>query len=149
MKKGIAISGIYAWIALLLCFIYIGGRNRTEISPGIGMLSCSIEPVVPISDIETESIDCVSTLSCPIENTLRTRRESNRLATLTASLTLQEALGRTACADASQRMVRTQNATQGEQNNSTPCPNNDVERTVSSIRFNTGYYIYHRCQMRC
>lgn len=149
MKKGATISGIYMWIALLLCMVYM--RGQAIISSDSDMLQDSTtESVALMGSSEAEHNEYASMLTAPLDHTQEAKRESNRWATPGTSVSLQGMSGRSITAsNALQRIVRTHSAAQEEQAHSIQHYIFGVEQAILAKRFHTGYYIYHRCQMRC
>ena len=147
MKRSRFTSSIYIWVVvLLLSIIYIG--RDSQYRTGSDMLAGSIASTSQVNNSQHQ--ESAALLDMPDDNSLETRRESNRWATPTTSPRLQYATIRTAgAADAMQRSMRTQNAIQNHLGSSTLPHHHEIERAISSKRFHIGYYLYQRCQMRC
>ncbi len=148
MKKGAAISGVYVWIALLLCIVYM--RGQAMISSDSDLLQGTTESGILMDCNGTEHCEYASMLTAPLDHTQEAKRESNRWATPGTSTSLQGISGRSITAsNLLQRVVRTHSAAQEEQEHSILHQTFDTEQAVFAKRFHSGYYIYHRCQMRC
>lgn len=149
MSRSIVKLGIYIWVALLSCLLNIGieGRANTTVAPYTQPYGTP--RTIQSTDHKAQYSEYSSVLESPTDNILEAKRASNRLATPTATITLQGARRTASIIDVLQRIVRAQSVAQGEQSNYILCQSNTVLQTISSKRFLTGYYIYHRCQMRC
>ncbi len=135
----------FRWIAciatlLLLCIV---GSDR----PGMGA-----EPA-PLTASQctfvAEETAGGAVLTDPVSDTFTHLRETNRWGLSSNMLHVRVASGRTlSFSNLSQRIARMALASlcghaTTEQLNGSQC------HTIASIRFHIGYFIYHRCQMRC
>lgn len=149
MSRSIVKLGIYIWVALLSCLLNIGIEGRAHATATPHIKPYGTQRTIQTTDHEVQCSEYTSVLESPTDNILEAKRASNRFATPTATIMLQGARRTASIIDALQRIVRTQSVAQGEQSNYILCQSNTVLQTISSKRFLTGYYIYHRCQMRC
>ncbi len=149
MDRSIVKSGIYIWVALLSCLLNLGMGSRASATPPPEVQPYDTQRAIQTTGHEAQCSEYIPILESPIDNILEAKRASNRLATPTATIMLQGARRPTSIIDALQRIVRSQSMAQGEQSNSILYQSRTVVQTISSKRFHTGYFIYHRCQMRC
>ncbi len=147
MKKGAAISGVYIWIALLLCIVYM--RGQAMISSDSDLLQGTTESGILMDCNGTEHCEYASMLTAPLDHTQEAKRESNRWATPGTSTSLQGMSGRSITACNALQRVRTLSTAQEEQEQCIQHCTSATEQVVFAKRFHTGYYLYHRCQMRC
>ena len=145
MLRSIVKSGIYIWVTLLLCLLNMRIEGRVNTTLDSDTQLCAIQAIGQ----EAQYSGYASVSESPTDNILEAKRASNRLATPTATTMLQGARRTVSIIDALQRIVRSQSMAQGEQSNSILYQSRAVVQTISSKRFHTGYFIYHRCQMRC
>lgn len=149
MNRSIVRPGIYIWVALLLCLLNIRIEGSAKTILDSYFQSSGIQCAIHTSDHDAQYSGYTSVLENPTDNILEAKRASNRLATPATTIMLQGARRALSIIDALQRIVRSQSTAQGEQSNCILYQSNTVVQTISSKRFYTGYYIYHRCQMRC
>ena len=136
----------FRWIAcivtLLLCIV---GSSR--LGMGTESVSSSASRCTLVAEETLESV----VLSSPKNDIFTHLRETNRWGLSSAALHLRVPIGRTfSFGNTAHRIVRMAMACAclcghiaTEQQNHTQC------YTIASIRFHIGYFIYHRCQMRC
>ena len=130
-----------AWAVIALCLLSVG-RVAEAPSAGPCVASLCTEPVAA-SDAST----CM--LSTPYDDDLQARHEANRWAMPSTAITLQGVAGRTSPTDVLHRLFRMYGLL-AHASQSTPTYSCDgAKQIVLSKRFHTGYYIYHRCQLRC
>ena len=135
----------FKWIAcivtlLLLCIISSDKPNMVvEQAPLTSSQSSFI----------SDEASCDVTLSEPESDILTRLRDTNRWGLSSHMFHIRVSAGRTlSFSNLSQRIVRMAmlylcGHTGTEQLNYAQC------HTIASIRFHIGYFIYHRCQMRC
>lgn len=128
-----------AWAILMLCLLFMG-RASDALST---MRQSSVDKSV------TTCCESLFMLSNPYDDDLQAKREANRWAMPSAGVTLQGMTGRISPTDVLQRVLRLYGLLQCASNNALSYSRDRAEHIVLSKRFHIGYYIYHRCQMRC
>ena len=141
MRAGAKIWMACAWAVIALCLLSVG---RVAESPSARPCVASLctEPVAA-----SDASACM--LSTPYDDDLQARHEANRWAMPSTAITLQGLAWRTSPTDVLHRLLRMYGLLP-HASQSTPTYSGDgAEQIVLSKRFHTGYYIYHRCQLRC
>ena len=133
----------YRWIAcivalLLLCIV---GSDKPLMGSG--------QPAVAQCECAAEEVSGDAAISSPEDDIFTHLRTTNRFGFSSNTLHLQTPTARSASSgNPLQRTIREAESSlygngTAENLNHTQC------HTIASIRFHIGYFIYHRCQMRC
>ena len=141
MRAGAKIWIAYAWAVIALCLLSVG-RVAEAPSAGPCVASLCTEPVAA-SDASAYM------LSTPYEDDLQARHEANRWAMPSTAITLQGVAWRTSPTDVLHRLLRMYGLLLHAPQSTLTYSGDGAEQIVLSKRFHTGYYIYHRCQLRC
>ena len=141
MRAGAKIWIACAWAVIALCLLSVG---RVADAPREGQYS---QIAVDESDAAGDVSTCV--LSTPYDDDLQAKREANRWAMPSTAITLQGVAGRTSPTDVLHRLLRMYGLLPHAPQSTLTYTGDGAEQIVLSKRFHTGYYIYHRCQLRC
>ena len=133
----------YRWIAcivalLLLCVV---GSGKPEMG--------AEQPAVAQCEYIAEEVSGDAAISSPENDIFTHLRTTNRFGISSNTFHLRTLAGRSfSSANPLQRTVR-ETIVQFCGNTATKNLNYAQCHTIASIRFHIGYFIYHRCQMRC
>lgn len=141
MRAG-AIKWIFpVWAVMVLCLLSVG---RVADTPFAGLCTqTTVDETAAACDAS------IYRLRSPYHDDLQAKRDANRWAMPSTALSLQGIVWRTSVTDVVQRLMRMCGLLPYAPCGASYCSYDGVEQTVFSKRFHTGYYIYHRCQLRC
>ena len=139
MRAGTKIGVTCAWVVLVLCLLFVG--RVTDAQP--------VAQQASVNESVTTRCESSFLLCNPYDDDLQAKREANRWAIPSAGITLQGVAGRVLTTDVVQRVLRLYGLLQHAPLDVLSFLCDGAEHIVLSKRFHTGYYIYHRCQMRC
>lgn len=141
MRAGAKIWIACAWAVIALCLLSVG---RVADAPREGQY-----PQTTVAEPNGAGGINTCMLSTPYDDDLQAKREANRWAMPSTAITLQGMAWRTSPTDVLQRLLRMYGLLPYASQSALAYSDDGAEQIVLSKRFHTGYYIYHRCQLRC
>lgn len=141
MRAGAIKWILFVWVVMVPCLLSAG---RVADAP-----SAEQYALVSMAESATESGSDVYTLNSPYDDDLQAKREANRWAIPSTSLTLQGTAGQTSSTDVVQRLLRMCGLLLHASDSVLSYSCDGAEQIVLFKRFHIGYYIYHHCQLRC